>query len=102
MEAAMAHSIQLEPAVTGTALWDDVAVRLHSMDEVAIVKLPLAPGLRITDVASITVRQMVPQGHKLALQDVAEGEPVHRYGQVIGFATRAIRAGEHVHSHNLA
>lgn len=96
----MARSIQLEPAVTGTAPWDVVAVRLHPLDEVAIVKCPLAPGLRLTG-AGIAVRQMVPQGHKLALRDVPQGEPVHRYGQVVGFATRAIRAGEHVHSHNL-
>jgi altronate hydrolase len=44
---------------------------------------------------------MVPPGHKLALRAVAAGEPVRRYGQIIGFATRPVEAGEHVHSHNL-
>ncbi len=43
----------------------------------------------------------IPQGHKVALRDVAAGQPVRKYGQVIGFATKDIRVGEHVHSHNL-
>ena len=35
------------------------------------------------------------------MRDVSEGEPVRRYNQIIGFATRPITAGEHVHVHNL-
>ena len=44
----------------------------------------------------------VPPGHKVAVRDVAKGQPVHRYNQIIGFATQAIEAGDHVHVHNLA
>ena len=44
----------------------------------------------------------IPAGHKLAVRDVAQGKPVRRYNQIIGFATRDIKAGEHVHVHNLA
>ena len=44
----------------------------------------------------------VPAAHKLALAAVAAGEPVLRYGQIIGFATQPIERGEHVHTHNLA
>jgi len=47
------------------------------------------------------VRGLVPAGHKLAAHAIAEGAPVRRYNQIIGFATRPIAAGEHVHSHNL-
>jgi altronate hydrolase len=36
------------------------------------------------------------------VRDVAAGRPVRRYNQIIGFATRAIKTGEHVHVHNLA
>ena len=36
------------------------------------------------------------------MRDVAQGKPVRRYNQIIGFATRDIKAGEHVHVHNLA
>lgn len=44
----------------------------------------------------------VPAGHKIALCDIAEGDPVIKYGSPIGHATRAIHAGEWVHSHNMA
>ncbi len=51
--------------------------------------------------ASVILRSDVPYGHKLALQDIAAGERILKYGQVIGRATRAIAAGEHVHVHNV-
>ena len=41
-------------------------------------------------------------GHKYALRDIAAGENVIKYGMPIGHATCAIRAGEHVHVHNVA
>jgi len=44
----------------------------------------------------------IPAGHKIAVRAVAQGKPVRRYNQIIGFATRDIRAGEHVHVQNLA
>lgn len=84
----------------------EVAVHLHGRDQVAIARCSLTPGTLITldgqgGEGRILVRQTVPAGHKLALADIASGEPVRRYGQIIGFATREIRAGEHVHMHNL-
>lgn len=39
--------------------------------------------------------------HKIAVADIAEKEPVIRYGEAIGYATRRIRQGEWVHIHNL-
>ena len=44
----------------------------------------------------------MPAGHKLATAPIAAGEPVRKYGQILGFATEAIRPGEHIHTHNLA
>lgn len=44
----------------------------------------------------------IPAGHKVALRDIAEGEAVIKYGFPIGHATQPIKAGEWVHSHNLA
>ena len=41
-------------------------------------------------------------GHKYALRDIAEGENVIKYGNPIGHATAPIKAGEHVHTHNVA
>lgn len=49
----------------------------------------------------VVVCDAVPLGHKVALVDVAEGEQVIKYGVPIGRATRDIRPGEHVHTHNL-
>lgn len=43
-----------------------------------------------------------PVGHKVAVRAVAKGQPVHKYGHVIGWATQDIAVGEHVHTHNLS
>jgi len=49
----------------------------------------------------ITARQAIPLGHKLALKDLKVGETVIKYGEDIGKVVADIRAGEHVHVHNL-
>lgn len=41
-------------------------------------------------------------GHKYALRDIAKGEDIIKYGNPIGHATADIKAGEHVHTHNVA
>lgn len=79
-----------------------LAFKLHPMDNVAIARNSIASGSRLEEFANLTVRADVPAAHKVALVDVAAGEPVRRYGQIIGFATHPIAAGEHVHVHNLA
>ena len=87
----------------GPLALDEVAVLLHAEDDVAIARLPILPGSSIEiGGRSWPVPRVVPSGHKLAIRSRAEGEPVRRYGQVIGFATMAIEPGEHVHSQNLA
>ncbi len=84
-------------------LQEKQALRLHPDDDVAVALMPLAPG-RSVMIEGLRLRTSaaIPAGHKLALRAVAAGQPVRRYGQVIGFATRAIAAGDHVHSQNLA
>jgi altronate hydrolase len=84
----------------------DVLV-LHPDDDVAIAKADLPPGKELDvrspkSVALLQTGQPIPSGHKVALHAIAAGQPVRRYGQVIGFATQPIAAGEHVHTHNLA
>ncbi len=59
---------------------------LHASDDVAIL---------------FAAKGEVPAGHKIARHAIAKNAAVRRYGQVIGFATQDISAGEHVHSHNL-
>jgi altronate hydrolase len=85
----------------------EVAVHLDPQDDVAIAKADLLTGTVLTlengegQSMQVTLRQPVPSGHKIALREVAADQPVRRYGQVIGFASQAIRPGEHVHVHNL-
>ncbi|UWQ96771.1 altronate dehydratase family protein [Rhodobacteraceae bacterium M385] len=74
---------------------------LHERDDVAIVTRrakagdqPLGYGAALTAPVSM--------GHKVARHDIASGAAVHKFGQIIGFATQPIPAGAHVHSHNLA
>lgn len=56
----------------------------------------------VLDKEAVTVSGLIPPGHKMATRDIGHSEAVHRYGQVIGFASQPIRAGQHVHTHNLA
>ncbi|MBN7797158.1 UxaA family hydrolase [Parahaliea mediterranea] len=44
----------------------------------------------------------IPSGHKVARRAIANGDPVHRYNQVIGYASEDIAPGSHVHTHNMA
>src|SRR5262245_25354924 len=79
------------------------AIILHPDDDVAIAKAPIAAGTVLEDgPARIAVVCDIRPGHKVARRARAVGESVRRYGQVIGFATRPIAQGEHVHTHNLA
>jgi altronate dehydratase small subunit len=49
---------------------------------------------------SLAVIEQVPYGHKVALRALAAGEPVVKYGVVVGSMSRAVPAGGHVHVHN--
>src|SRR3954470_19755290 len=73
-------------------------IRLHPQDDVLIARSQLVGGATVD---GVQVKGLVPAGHKVALRDIAPGQPVRRYNQIIGFASKAIAAGEHVHTHNL-
>src|ERR1035437_3211869 len=82
---------------------ENSAIHLHPTDNVAIARVPLPAGAELrVDGLPVLTRDAIPAGHKLALWDIAAGETVERYGQVIGRATVPIDAGRHVHTHNLA
>ncbi|TMQ14515.1 MAG: altronate dehydratase [Deltaproteobacteria bacterium] len=77
-------------------------LRLHPDDDVVIAKLRLAAGTTVeTGAGSVTLAADIPAGHKIAVRPRAAGQPIRRYGQVVGFATAAIAPGDHVHKHNL-
>ena len=80
----------------------EVALLLRENDDVAVATRELPAGdLLHHDGHELPVRTTVPRGHKIALRDLAAGTPVHKYGQVIGSTTTDVRAGDHVHAHNL-
>jgi altronate hydrolase len=74
-------------------------IRLSSDDNVVVAVDPIAPG---TTAAGATARERVPRGHKMAVADIGANAPVRKYGQIIGFASRPIAAGDWVHEHNVA
>ncbi len=77
-------------------------VQLHPQDNVCVAARNLEVGEVISvDDRSFTVTEEVRLGHKIALTDIASGEPVRKYGQIIGFMTHEVNSGGHVHSHNL-
>ncbi|KYG98630.1 galactarate dehydratase [Bradyrhizobium sp. DOA1] len=71
-------------------------IKLNERDNVAIVvnDFGLPAGSRFA--CGLTLRAFVPQGHKTALVDIAEGAPIVRYGEIIGYALSPIQAGEWV------
>jgi galactarate dehydratase len=71
-------------------------IKLNERDNVAIVvnDFGLPAGAQFS--SGLTLRTFVPQGHKTALVDIDEGAPIVRYGEVIGYATSPILAGEWV------
>jgi altronate hydrolase len=97
----MQSPLEENPALAPLPARHARAVRLHPDDDVLIALEQLVPGTAVAP-GSVVVSGLVPPGHKVAARDVAEGAPVRRYGQIIGFASRPIRAGQHVHVHNLA
>ena len=81
---------------------DNIVIRVRPEDNVAVARAGVSAGQRIElGDRSIHARTAVPAGHKIALTDIPAGGPVIRYGLAIGRARTPIRAGEHVHEHNL-
>ena len=73
-------------------------VRLSPNDNVVVAVDPIAEG---ASAAGVTARARVMRGHKMAVAPIAQGEPVRKYDQIIGFATQPIAPGDWVHTHNV-
>src|SRR5690606_28033563 len=76
-------------------------IRLHKNDNEVVARAELLPGASI-DGDNVTARDISPAGHKVATAPIAPGEPVRKYNQIIGFASKLVEPGQHVHTHNLA
>jgi hypothetical protein len=79
------------------------ALVISARDNVATALQPLRPGQRVDINGSIVVvGEPIARGHKIALQPIAVGDAVIKYGSAIGTASVDIAAGAHVHTHNVA
>ena len=79
-----------------------VAIHLRPADNIAVAARPIPGGSELQfDGRTIALPGPVRLGHKFAVRPIKEGEPVLKYGQIIGFAGRDIGLGEHVHTHNV-
>ena len=76
-------------------------IRLSLEDNVMVALNELAPDSIIVE-ADINSRDRIPAGHKVAICRIKSGGPIIKYGQIIGFASKNILPGDHVHTHNAA
>lgn len=74
-------------------------IRLAAQDNVVVAVDMIDAGKRVD---GVTAAARVMKGHKMATRPVAEGEPIVKYGQIIGFASQPIQPGDWVHTHNCA
>ncbi len=81
---------------------DRRAILLRRDDDVALAVRPIPKGA-VVELGDdlVEARELIPLGHKLAIRDIPAGDPVRKYGQVIGFASKAIPRGGWVHTHNV-
>ena len=82
------------------------AIMIKEQDNVATALRDIQPNEEITvgmgDEAKIfVVQEFISYGHKFSVKDIALGENILKYGEIIGRATKEIRAGTHAHIHNI-
>ena len=82
------------------------AMIIDVKDNVAVAIEPITKGETVTYVCegkevTLTAAQDITIYHKLARVDITKGEPIVKYGEHIGIAGCDIKAGEHVHVHNV-
>ena len=94
----MTSPAMTSPAMTSPAMTSTPVIRLHPDDSVLIARATLLPGVEVAE--GVVTSDRIPAGHKVAIRPIAVGEPIRRYGQIIGFATAPIVPGQHIHTHN--
>src|SRR6185312_6281602 len=74
-------------------------LRLSNEDNAIVAASRIEPGADVG--GGVVTRARIPFGHKIAVVRIAEGEPIRKFGQIIGFAKTAIEPGDWVHEHNV-
>ena len=82
------------------------AIMIKEQDNVATALRDIEPKEEITvgmgeEAKPFIVQEFISYGHKFSVKDIALGENILKYGEVIGRATKEIRAGAHAHIHNI-
>ena len=72
---------------------------LNKNDNVGVSQFIIPEKTKING-QEISTIDPIPFGHKVCLKPINKGDPIIKYDQIIGFASKNITAGEHVHSHN--
>jgi len=75
-------------------------LKLGNQDDVVVALQTVGVGQHLAEFGVTTLAE-IPAGHKLSLRAIAQGQPVRKFNQIIGFATQPIAPGEHIHTHNL-
>lgn len=73
-------------------------IKISALDNVAVALESLCSG---SNVFGVMTHSDIPSGHKIALIDIPTGESIIKYGYPIGRAVKDIKAGEHIHTHNI-
>jgi len=78
------------------------ALKINLADNVAIAIREIKKGepVIIDDTEMCVAAEDIPASHKIALEPIAVGRPVVRYGEPIVVATDDIAVGQWVHLHN--
>jgi altronate hydrolase len=74
-------------------------LRLADEDNIVVAAARIEPGAEIAP--GLMLRERIPFGHKIAARPISTGEPVVKFGQIIGFASKPIAPGDWVHEHNV-
>ncbi|RLE13610.1 D-galactarate dehydratase [Candidatus Aerophobetes bacterium] len=75
---------------------DNVATALNRLNVGTVISLSTTKGKK-----QILLKQPIDCGHKFSIKNINKGEPIIKYGEIIGLATEDIPEGYHVHIHNV-
>ena len=82
--------------------FEEYALLLGPTDDVAVMRRAAKLGTELVSKrGTLVLTRDIPAGHKVAVRAVDVGQPVRKYGQVIGFSSAPISPGDHVHTHNV-
>jgi len=81
----------------------DNILLLHPKDNVVVALKQLKKGdkIKTEDVREFTVLDEIAKSHKIALDDIAKGKEIIKYGEAIAVSSMDIKKGQWVHTHNI-